>query len=316
MGRSCQWVAANAAVIAIMQNIIGLPSITINHDQLCCFQGRSNNWKWKCLSNASVFRGLLTVVFLLISPLNGFFSMDRNNGSSKNTSFVEIKNSRNVTRNDFDLELIISYSLMLVTSVCIYIHRWINIKAVIGLNYDFKLLYQNIDLQGYVASRLDRCGHLVGKQSFGVMSLCVLWMNLYQLNDMASIDAYFYVRKFVESIGMWLPALICLLVSLEMSINFYYITIKLSALNRSLNLIFRYYRHKLRNQHKYFEHSQNYQLEKSKLCGTETNAYLSNAIQQLHKLVDTTVVLVQFYSPILLLILGMHFVRFIMQVVF
>ncbi|XP_052873287.1 uncharacterized protein LOC128278598 [Anopheles cruzii] len=198
--------------------------------------------------------------------------------------------------------------------VGIYYHRLKDGSMVRSLNQKLKWLYlRNCVSQNFVhhwsaSSRWDRYGRLIAKQTIELMALCVLWANL-------SDTRYETSGIIISSLMSILPATICLLISVEMGIIFSFMALSLTDLNRSLDRLV--VGHTSNKPATFGRHdrtrNENCLLRESPRFGRAGNNMLCNLIMQYDKLVDVAAIVVQFYSPALLLIIGMHFVQFTMQ---
>ncbi|XP_053666200.1 uncharacterized protein LOC128715342 [Anopheles marshallii] len=206
----------------------------------------------------------------------------------------------------FSMEVIGGFALPLLVTVSIYLYRWNNRPLIRSLNRNSETIYHS--QQNYRNDqRRDNSWklyiRLVTKQVFEVVSLGVLWLNLRPFSHIKQDgdDGDYHVGKLISSMASMLPATVCLLVSIEMGINFSSLARRLSTLNVSLN---------------YFVRCicvSDDRINKSLSCKPNKRSYLRHLVLQYDALGQYTVDVVQFYAPILLSIVGMHFVLLTMQ---
>ncbi|XP_053674025.1 uncharacterized protein LOC128724322 [Anopheles nili] len=221
----------------------------------------------------------------------------------------------------FISKVFVSYALPVLVTLSIYYHRWQMRPMIRTFNYDFTALYcshrnrQKRYTNGLPASgTLGQYIRLATKQIFEVIALGVLCINLKTYEDIEHSDGEnFQVGKLISTIGFMLPAIVCLLVSFEMGINFSFIAIALNALNSSLEAFassstahvcqtVQYMRGKVRSRN-----------ETVPRTADSKGVYLRQLVMQYDNLGRVVADMVQVYSPILLTVIGMHFVRFTVQ---
>uniref|UniRef100_A0A182PNG4 Gustatory receptor n=1 Tax=Anopheles epiroticus TaxID=199890 RepID=A0A182PNG4_9DIPT len=217
----------------------------------------------------------------------------------------------------FNMEVIIAFALPLLVTVSIYLYRW-NSRAMIGsLNRSFRFIYnhQKFHHSQRQCCAWDQYGRLVMKQVFEVMALGVLWLNLRPLSRTKYGDDVedYRVGKLIASMGSMLPAVVCLLVSIEMGINFSFIARTLTTLNWFLDSLVRHNDTNSFTKPTQVKHIRYLNVIPNK-GEISTRNSLRKFIAEYDELGHFTVEMVAFYSPSLLLILGMHFVLFTMQV--
>uniref|UniRef100_A0A182SQQ8 Gustatory receptor n=1 Tax=Anopheles maculatus TaxID=74869 RepID=A0A182SQQ8_9DIPT len=321
-----KWWKANAFLVALMlrvlfgaQAVIFADRTSSNHSH---GTARSAVARWRRISNFATAsegaaRGLFTSMVVLLSSCVGFGTywhwsdeMALTNGiiASSNWHCPGCTKSKRALR----MDVIGGFALPLLVTVCIYLYRWNNRATIRDLNRNFKTIRdsqqmrQNHRWQGCF---WERYGRLATKQMFEVMALGVLWLNLRPFSHMKpDIDAGdHHVGKLISSMASMLPASVCLLVSIEMGINFSLLARGLSTLNVSLHSFVRSIPaggaggDVIRR------------VNQSASCKAATRSYLRNLVMQFDEQGQFAVETVQFYAPILLAIVGMHFVLFTMQ---
>ncbi|XP_058065771.1 uncharacterized protein LOC131215400 [Anopheles bellator] len=301
------WMINAWAVAYLLRNVFCLPCVTISYPR-----GKLVTKPSKIAHR--VLQGLKFVLLIVSIGIGGYWNLSLT-FSSYGSQLLE----STVSQRFFEIEKVVSYGLPLLVMVGIYYHRMKNGSMVRRLNQELKLLAlragasQNFVQNWSTSSKWDRYGRLIVKQTIELIALCVLWANLSDTRCEAS--GQMNVSIIISSLMSILPATILLLVSVEMGIIFSFMALSLANLNRSLDR-FVVGRTPIEpgtfGLHDRTRHEDTL-LRESARFGAAGNKVLRNLIMQYDKLVDVVAIVVQFYSPTLLLIIGMHFVQFTMQ---
>uniref|UniRef100_A0A182K282 Gustatory receptor n=1 Tax=Anopheles christyi TaxID=43041 RepID=A0A182K282_9DIPT len=329
-----KWWLANAFLVASTLRILfGLPAIIFVERTLANADRRTVSCR-KRISNFAMahdgaVRALFTMMVVLLASCVGFGTYwhwyDKTSltkgiiASSDCTSQSCAKSKR-----AFNMEVIVAFALPLLVTVSIYVHRWNNRAMIGGLNSRFRFIYDNHQKSHHSQRQCcfwDQYGRLALKQVFEVMALGVLWLNLKPLNDTEqdrNVEDY-RIGKLISSMGSMLPAVVCLLVSIEMGINFSFIARTLTTLNWSVDSLVRScqsdsVRKKVKHGTKLELIEEVHAANEYSSCNVDFHGYFRKLIAAYDKLGHVMEDMVQLYSPNLLLIIGMHFVLFTMQV--
>ncbi|XP_058122750.1 uncharacterized protein LOC131293687 [Anopheles ziemanni] len=159
----------------------------------------------------------------------------------------------------------------------------------------------------------DQYGRLIAKQTFELVALGLLWLNLRPFSGTLDNDGVDNrIGKSIASIASILPAVVCVLVSAEMAINFSFVALSLTTLNRTLDNIV----HFTPDGDTTTIPTTSPQATNFRMIESTTSTRVGefrNLIMLYDKIGDTALSLLEFYSPILLLIIGIHFVLFTLQ---
>ncbi|XP_050074714.1 uncharacterized protein LOC126562297 [Anopheles maculipalpis] len=323
-----KWWKANAFLVALMLRVLfGTQAVifaerTSSNHSLGDQHSRSVVARWRRISNfasaseGAAARGLFTMMVVLLSSCVGFGTywhwsdeMALTNGIIASSSC----RSQGCTKSKraFRMDVIGGFALPVLVTVCIYLYRWNNSATIRGLNRNFKTIchsqqkWREHRRQG---SFWEQYGRLATKQMFEVMALGILWINLRPFSHMqhdSDVEDY-HVGKLISSMASMFPATVCLLVSIEMGINFSLLARGLNTLNVSFDSF-------VRSIPAVGVGDAIRRFDRSAACKTAKRTYLRNLVMQFDEQGQFTVEMVQFYAPILLAIVGMHFVLFTMQ---
>ncbi|XP_052898582.1 uncharacterized protein LOC128305254 [Anopheles moucheti] len=273
-------------------------------------------------------RGLFTMMVVLLSSCVGFSAywhwsdeMALTNGiiASSNCHNQNCAKSKRA----LSMEVIGGFALPLLVTVSIYLYRWNNRPLIRSLNRNSETIYRsqpNCWDDQRRGSSWKQYGRLATKQVFEVMALGVLWLNLrpFSHTKQDGDDGDYHVGKLISSIASMLPAIVCLLVSIEMGINFSSLARRLNTLNVSLNNFIRCIcvgdcMKRVNPDTNVIQTQYMHRISNDLSCKPNKRNYLRHLILQYDVLGQYTVDVVQFYAPILLSIVGMHFVLLTMQ---
>uniref|UniRef100_A0A182WAU5 Gustatory receptor n=1 Tax=Anopheles minimus TaxID=112268 RepID=A0A182WAU5_9DIPT len=343
MARAHMWWKANAFLVALTLRVLFSIQPVIFAERAsspnggCKDQSRpsaSARTRWRRISNFATAnegaaRRLFTMMVVLLLSCVGFGTywhwsdeMALTNGiiASSNCHQQNCAKSKRALR----MEVIGGFALPLLVTVAIYLYRWDNRAMIRSLNRNFKTIYhsqQNGRDGQWQRSCWEQYGQLATKQVFEVMALAVLWLNLrpFSHTKHAGDGGDYHVGKLISSTASMLPAIVCLLVSIEMGINFSLLTRTLSTLNMSLNCYVRCisdgdYRKRVNRGNNMMQAQYIHRTNRSMTGKTKKCSYLRNLVVQFDELGQFMVDMVEFYAPVLLCIIGMHFVLFTMQV--
>uniref|UniRef100_A0A4Y0BM31 Gustatory receptor n=1 Tax=Anopheles funestus TaxID=62324 RepID=A0A4Y0BM31_ANOFN len=329
-----KWWKANAFLVAsTLRVLVGVQRVIFAEP--ASSSNRGCNKEGRRISNFATAtegtaRGLFTMMVVLLSSCVGFgtywhwsdeMALTNDIIASSNCHNQNCAKSKRALR----MEVIGGFALPLLVTVCIYLYRWNNRAMIRSLNRNFKTIYhsqQNSrDDQWEGGSGWEQYGRLATKQVFEVMALGVLWVNLKPFSHIKhdGDTRDYHVGKLISSMVSMLPAIVCLLVSIEMGINFSLLARRLSALNLSLDCLVHCisvndYMKRVNHEANVVQTQYMQGINNSLSCNTNNKrSYLRNLIIQFDEIGQFTVDMVQFYAPMLLHIIGMHFVLFTMQ---
>ncbi|KFB44012.1 AGAP004716-PA-like protein [Anopheles sinensis] len=324
-----KWWTWNATVVAfVLQVALGLTSVTftskqrlpIRHDTCisCCGQcGRKAQSK---TANENFAQGLFVMVLVVLLSSVGFISYWNWTGDM---SITLVKGSASDSSQDhaeskriIGIEAVVSFLLLLLLTLGSYLHRWKNKSVVNDLNRKFRTLYQShpgpLDALRWLKP-WDRYGRLIAKQAFELLALGLLWLNLRPFNHTLHNDGFDNrIGKSIASIASILPAVVCVLVSAEMAINFSFVSLSLTTLNRTLDTIV-HFTPDVESMTITTTSPQATNFRRIESITRTRVGKFRNLIVLYDELGDTALALLEFYSPILLLIIGIHFVLFTLQ---
>uniref|UniRef100_A0A182YI70 Uncharacterized protein n=1 Tax=Anopheles stephensi TaxID=30069 RepID=A0A182YI70_ANOST len=315
-----KWWKANAFLVAFMlrvlfgaQAVIFAERTASNHHSPADRSLRSVVVaRWRRISNFTTAsegaaRGLFTMMVVLLSSAVGFGTYWHwSDELALTNGIIASSNCRSQgcskSKRAFRMDVIGGFALPLLVTVCIYLARWNNRALIRELNRNRKTIYHS--QQKWQGGFWEQYGRLATKQLFEVMALGILWLNLRPFSHMKPSDSDtedYHVGKLISSMASMVPATVCLLVSIEMGLNFSLLARGLSSFNVA---------------HSAFVRSIPVPaggVGQCSACKTAKRSYLRNLVVQFDELGQFAVEMVQFYSPILLAIVGMHFVLFTMQ---
>ncbi|EDO63517.1 AGAP004716-PA [Anopheles gambiae str. PEST] len=322
-----KWWLANAFMVpSVLRVLFGLPAVIVVQQTLTfpgSVSGRISNF---ATAHPGAFRGLFTMMVLLLSSCVGFGTYWHWSDETSLTNGIIASSdcrSQNCAKSKraFSMEVIVAFVLPLLVTVNIYLYRWNNRAMIADLNRNFRCIYDSHQHSLHAQRQYcfwDQYGRLVMKQLFEVMALGVLWLNLRPLNhteEGGNVDNY-WIRKLISSMAAMLPAVVCVLVSIEMGIIFSFIARTLTILNWSLDSWVRCScaDNGLKRLRKstLIQHLQ--ASDEWSPYTMDIRGYLRKCIAKYDELCQFMLEIVQFYSSNLLLIIGMHFILFTMQV--
>uniref|UniRef100_A0A182NN91 Gustatory receptor n=1 Tax=Anopheles dirus TaxID=7168 RepID=A0A182NN91_9DIPT len=317
-----KWWTANATLVAsALQVLFGMRPVTFVERVLSGPCGTVPD-RLRMVDSATAKegagRGFFTMVVVLLVSCVAFSAFWHWCDEMALTQGVNVVSDAPIyakSKRAFSIEVIVSSALPLLVAAGIYLYRWTNRAMIRAFNRNFRTLYR-----GHQPSRSshrqhcawERYGRLATKQAFEVMALGVLWLNLkpFSHSEHGRDAGDYHVGKLISSMGSMLPAVVCLLVSSEMGINFSFIALALTTLNWSLESFARRYSTGA-SAVKTNGHSINKGYGFRRIRSDED---LRKLIKQYDELGHFATDMMLFYSPIFLLIIGMHFVMFTLQV--